>query len=138
VGSGCADVTGVETDGLGGALGTVDLGFRAGLVGFGAGESGSLPVSPARYRRCLATFARYSCTKLEISKNRLFIGTGAVGLSNPDVFPVRHRLKIVVSALHGWNMSLVTTFDKFLTNLGYPSLLTKLISASDDGGEMNG
>nr|GFC93602.1 hypothetical protein [Tanacetum cinerariifolium] len=56
----CADVTGVETDGLGGALGAVDLVFRAGLVGFGAGESGSLPVSPAGYRRCLATFAKYS------------------------------------------------------------------------------
>nr|GEZ29430.1 hypothetical protein [Tanacetum cinerariifolium] len=43
---------------------------------------------------------------------------GALGLSNPDVFPVRHKLMIVVSSLHGWNMSLVTTFDKFLTNLG--------------------
>ncbi|GJU82773.1 hypothetical protein Tco_1285138 [Tanacetum coccineum] len=32
--------------------------------------------------------------------------TGALGLSNPEVFPVRHRLMIVVSALHGWNMSL--------------------------------
>nr|GEX45027.1 monodehydroascorbate reductase [Tanacetum cinerariifolium] len=31
---GCADVTGVETAGLGGALDAVDLGFLAGLVGF--------------------------------------------------------------------------------------------------------
>nr|GFC66161.1 hypothetical protein [Tanacetum cinerariifolium] len=58
VGSGCVDVTGLETDGLGGALGAVDLGFRAGLVSFGAGESGLLPVSPARYHRCLATFMK--------------------------------------------------------------------------------
>nr|GEV26142.1 hypothetical protein [Tanacetum cinerariifolium] len=39
VGAGCADVTGVETVGLGGTLGAVDLGFLAGLVGFGASES---------------------------------------------------------------------------------------------------
>nr|GEV54022.1 retrovirus-related Pol polyprotein from transposon TNT 1-94 [Tanacetum cinerariifolium] len=61
--------------------------------------------------------------------------TGALGLSNPDVFPVRHRLMIVVSALHGWNMSLVTTLDKFLISFGYPNSLTKLISASEGGGE---
>nr|GFB17676.1 hypothetical protein [Tanacetum cinerariifolium] len=39
VGAGCADVTGVKIAGLGGALGAVDLGFLAGLVGFGVGES---------------------------------------------------------------------------------------------------
>nr|GFB30752.1 hypothetical protein [Tanacetum cinerariifolium] len=37
--TGCTDVTGVETEGLGGALVAVDLGFLAGLVGFGAGET---------------------------------------------------------------------------------------------------
>nr|GFC08608.1 hypothetical protein [Tanacetum cinerariifolium] len=39
VGAGCADVTGVETAGLGGAMGAVDLGFLADLVGFDAGGS---------------------------------------------------------------------------------------------------
>nr|GEW45860.1 retrovirus-related Pol polyprotein from transposon TNT 1-94 [Tanacetum cinerariifolium] len=36
---GCVDVIGVETDGLGGALGAVDLGFLAGFTGFSVGES---------------------------------------------------------------------------------------------------
>nr|GFC40058.1 hypothetical protein [Tanacetum cinerariifolium] len=48
-----------------------DLDF---FVGFGAGESGSLPVLSAKYLSCLATFAKYPCTELEISKNRFFIG----------------------------------------------------------------
>ncbi|GKC67729.1 hypothetical protein Tco_1100327 [Tanacetum coccineum] len=39
--------------------------------------------------------------------------TGALGLSNPDVFPVRHRLIMVASALHGWNMSFVELEEKF-------------------------
>nr|GEY56375.1 retrovirus-related Pol polyprotein from transposon TNT 1-94 [Tanacetum cinerariifolium] len=38
VGAGCADVTEIETEGLGGALGAVNLGFLAGLVGIDAGE----------------------------------------------------------------------------------------------------
>nr|GEZ15273.1 reverse transcriptase domain-containing protein [Tanacetum cinerariifolium] len=48
VGAGCDDVTGIETEGLGGALGAVDLGFLAGLVGIGACEicsTGSLGLS---------------------------------------------------------------------------------------------
>nr|GEU68107.1 hypothetical protein [Tanacetum cinerariifolium] len=54
----------------------------------------------------------------ESGKYQTFNHTGALGLSNPEVFPVRHKLMIVKSALHGWNKSLVTTFDKFLANLG--------------------
>nr|GEY06171.1 hypothetical protein [Tanacetum cinerariifolium] len=64
VGSSYADVTGVETDGLRGALGAVDLGFWASLVGFGAGENRH----PKDFSLCSLS------TELEISKNMLFIG----------------------------------------------------------------
>ncbi|GJV28924.1 hypothetical protein Tco_1385372 [Tanacetum coccineum] len=40
--------------------------------------------------------------------------TRAFGLSNAKVFPVRQRLMIVASALHGWYMSFVTTPDKLI------------------------
>ncbi|GKG04021.1 hypothetical protein Tco_0314408, partial [Tanacetum coccineum] len=42
----------------------------------------------------------------------------ALGLSNAEVFLVRQRLMILVSALHGWYMSFVTTPDKVLTTFG--------------------
>nr|GFA13998.1 hypothetical protein [Tanacetum cinerariifolium] len=38
VGAGCADATRVETEGIRGAFCAVDLGFLAGLAGFGAGD----------------------------------------------------------------------------------------------------
>ncbi|GJS34704.1 hypothetical protein Tco_0533086 [Tanacetum coccineum] len=38
--------------------------------------------------------------------------TKALSLSNPEVFPVRQRLMIVASALHGRYMSFVMTPDK--------------------------
>ncbi|GKF09982.1 hypothetical protein Tco_0044206, partial [Tanacetum coccineum] len=60
--------------------------------------------------------------------------TKALGLSNPEVFPVRHRLIMVVSALHGWNMSLVVTLDKCMTSFGYPNLLTNSTRVSGVGG----
>nr|GEY57073.1 hypothetical protein [Tanacetum cinerariifolium] len=41
--------------------------------------------------------------------------TGALGLSNTEVFPVRHKLMIVKSALYGWNKSLVTTVDRIVS-----------------------
>ncbi|GKD66728.1 hypothetical protein Tco_1308836, partial [Tanacetum coccineum] len=42
---------------------------------------------------------------------------------------------MVVSALHGWNMSLVVTLDKCLTSFGYPNLLTNSTRVSGVGGE---
>ncbi|GJS17372.1 reverse transcriptase domain-containing protein [Tanacetum coccineum] len=41
---------------------------------------------------------------------------------------------MVVSALHGWNMSLVVTLDKCMTSFGYPNLLTNSTRVSGVGG----
>ncbi|GJZ82896.1 hypothetical protein Tco_0648069 [Tanacetum coccineum] len=48
--------------------------------------------------------------------------TGALGLSNAEVFPMRQRLMIVASALYGWYMSFVTIPDKVLTTFGFSEI----------------
>ncbi|GKC02079.1 hypothetical protein Tco_0993689 [Tanacetum coccineum] len=48
--------------------------------------------------------------------------TGALSLSNAEVFPVRQRLMIVVSALYGWYMSFVTIPNKVLTTFGFSEI----------------